>query len=97
MVTGYGDGRFGLTDNVTREQLAVMLYRYAQSTGVSTTASASLDRFPDQADVSDWASEAMAWAVGAGIITGTGTGTLNPQGNASRAEVATMLMRFAAL
>ena len=97
VVTGYGNGTFGPNDPVTREQLAAMLYRYAQSIGASTAAQTDLAGYPDRDSVSDWAYEAMSWAVGAGIITGTDAGALNPLGYASRAEVATILMRTANL
>ena len=80
--------------NVTREQLAVMLYRFAGAEGGEA---AALTSFPDNSTVSSWAQDAMGWAVQNGIITGTGSGTLNPAGNASRAEVAVMLQRFISL
>lgn len=80
--------------NVTREQLAVMLYRFAGAEGREAVA---LTSFPDNSTVSSWAQDAMGWAVQNGIITGTGSGTLNPAGNASRAEVAVMLQRFISL
>lgn len=80
---------------ISREQLATIIYRYAQAKGVDTTAGGSLERFPDAGSVSDWAREAMSWAVGNGIISGVGGVTLDPSGNATRAQVATILMRFA--
>lgn len=94
VVEGYGNGLFGTNDPVTREQLAVFLYRCAGLKGFDVSARADLSGYPDTGAVSGWASDAMAWAVAKGIITGTGAGTLNPTGTASRAEVATMLMRF---
>ena len=75
---------------VTREQIAAMLYRYAGS----PVAEGQLD-FADSAAVSDWAAQAMVWAVEEGILTGTPDGRLNPQGTATRAEAAVMLQRFA--
>ena len=82
---------------ITREQLATMLYRYAQSRGlVKSAPQADLSAFPDSASVSPYAVEAMRWAVGAGIVNGM-DGKLNPQGEATRAQMATMLMRCAAL
>ena len=75
---------------VTREQIAAMLYRYAGS----PAAEGQLD-FADSAAVSEWASQAMVWAVKEGILTGTPDGNLNPQGTATRAEAAVMLQRFA--
>ncbi|MBQ9647794.1 MAG: S-layer homology domain-containing protein, partial [Oscillospiraceae bacterium] len=77
----------------TREQLVVMLYRYAQMKGYDVTGSAMLDGFGDAADVSAWAADAMRWAVGAGLIRGTGEG-LEPQGTATRAQAAAIITRF---
>ncbi len=86
-----GTGNQFMPNNLmTREEFAVMLYRYAtpdQTVGV-------LSQFPDQDQVSSWANDAMGWAVEEGIITGDAKGNLNPQGNATRGEVATMLMRY---
>lgn len=79
---------------VSREQLAAMLYRYAAASGLDTAASGALTGFADAGSVSDYAAEAMAWAVGAGLIGGTDKGELNPTGSATRAEVAAILMRF---
>ena len=79
---------------MTREQLAVMLWRYAKLKGVDVSAEADLSAFVDAGSVSDWAAEAVAWAVKAGIINGRGNNDLAPQGNATRAEVSTMLVRF---
>lgn len=79
---------------VSREQLATMLYRYAASNGLNTAASGSLTGFADAGSVSSYASDAMAWAVGVGLIGGTDKGELNPTGSATRAEVAAILMRF---
>ena len=91
IVTGYGDGAFGTNDSITREQFAVMLYRYAGA----QPASGTLSTFRDGTAVSDWAAEAMGWAVEAGLITGTGDGsTLTPQGQATRAQAAVLLMRW---
>lgn len=90
---GLSDGT-NPTGQISREQLATIIYRYAQSKGIDTTAGGSLERFPDAGSVSDWAREAMSWAVGNGIISGVGGVTLDPSGNATRAQVATILMRF---
>lgn len=94
IVGGYGDGNFGANDNITREQLAAILYRYANVMGYGTSGSTSLNRFSDVDSVSGYAAEAMGWAVRNGLIGGVGDGTLAPQGNATRAQVATILMRF---
>ncbi|MBQ6757067.1 MAG: S-layer homology domain-containing protein [Oscillospiraceae bacterium] len=98
VVTGYGDGKFGPDDNITREQLAAIIYRYAQSKGQGFTGMwmFNLD-YEDAASVSDWASEAMHWMVMKGIIKGQTDKTLAPKSFASRAEIATMIMRYAAL
>ena len=82
---------------ITREQLATMLYRYAQSRGlVKADVQGDLSAFTDSASVSPYAVEAMRWAVGAGIVNGM-DGKLDPQGEATRAQMATMLMRYASL
>ena len=78
--------------SITREQVAVMLYRYC---GAPAAGAAVLDSAPDGARVSDWAKDAMNWALSVGLMRGDESGKLNPQGGATRAEVATMLMRFA--
>ncbi len=95
IVTGYGDGRFGPNDTITREQMATILYRYAAYKGYSVTSSGSLSGYGDAAQVSAYAEEAMAWANGANLVTGTTATTLSPRGSATRAQVATILMRFA--
>lgn len=94
IVTGYGNGQFGPTDPVTREQMAVILYRYAQLKGYDTTVSGSLSAFSDAAKVSAYALDAMKWAVGSNLISGTENGALSPQGIATRIQTATILMRF---
>ena len=93
VVNGYKDGTFAPNDMITREQLAAVLYRFAQFKGYDVSVKGSLSNFSDSGSVSDWAQEAMQWAVGAGIINGD-NGALKPAGNATRAEVAMMLMRF---
>ena len=95
VANGYSAGTFSPDDNVTREQLVTMLYRYAKSGGWDVTASQSpLSGFADGNDVHDYAKDAMAWAVSAGIILGNNNGDLSPEGCATRAEAATILMRF---
>ena len=95
IVKGYDTGAFGTEDSVTREQLAAILYRYAQAKGYDTTQGGMAVReFSDSASISDWAQEAMAWAVNAQVLSGKGNGVLDPQGTATRAEVAQMLMNF---
>ena len=96
IVGGYGGGLFGSDDAVTREQLAVILYRYAVYKGydVSIGEDTNILSYDDFADLSEYAIPAMQWACGAGIITGVTDATLVPQGEATRAQVAAMLMRF---
>ena len=94
---GYGGGVFGPDDPITREQLAVMLHRYAQHQGydVSIGEDTNILSYADAFTVSEYAVAALQWACGAGIISGTGDGsTLTPQGEATRAQAATVLMRF---
>ena len=96
IVGGYGNGLFGSDDAVTREQLAVILYRYAVYKGydVSIGEDTNILSYADFADLSEYAIPAMQWACGAGIVNGTSESTLTPQGEATRAQVAAMLMRF---
>lgn len=90
IVNGYGNGKFGPENLIKREQLAVMLYRYAGSPGHSGSALT----FRDAKEVSTYARDAMQWAVENNIIGGVGNNTLKPQGIATRAQVAAMLKRF---
>ena len=96
IVGGYGGGLFGTNDAVTREQLAAILYRYAAYKGydVSIGEDTNILSYDDFADLSEYAIPAMQWACGAGIVNGTSESTLTPQGEATRAQVAAMLMRF---
>ena len=96
IITGYTDsGMFGPADKINREQMAVMMYRYAQYKDYSVEGSKELSSFNDAGKVSAFAKEAMEWAYGNGIITGKYNGTvIDPQGNATRAECATIIMRF---
>ena len=95
VVTGYSNGNFGPGDNINREQMALMMYRYAAHKGYDTSVKADFSQYQDAGRVSDFAREAMQWAVGEQIITGKYDETqLDPQGNASRAECATIMMRF---
>lgn len=94
IVKGYGNGKYGPNDDITREQLASILYRYAQFKGYDVSQAARLDGFSDGSTVSAYAIETMRWAVGANLISGKGNGILDPHGKATRAEVATILTRF---
>ena len=93
VVNGYGDGTFQPDAPITREQMAAILCRYAQYKGVDVSRRADLTRFPDSAKVSPYAAEPMGWAVESGLITGM-DGQLAPGGSATRAQVATILMRL---
>ena len=93
IVNGIGDNQFGPENTLTREQLVTMLYRYAQNKGYDVTASADLSGYPDAGKVQTYAQEAMSWAVAEGIVEGM-DGNLNPAGNATRVQIATILMRF---
>lgn len=94
VVEGYSDGRFGPDDPITREQMAVVLSRYAGYKGYSTGARVSLSAYGDAGDVSPYALEAMQWARAEGLITGTDANLLLPGGSAKRAQIAAILMRF---
>lgn len=94
IIAGYGDGKFGPDDSLTREQMATILYRYAKYKGYDVTASDDLSQFADAAKVSDWAVVAMKSAVGAGLIAGKDDSKLDPAGTATRAEVAQILLNF---
>lgn len=94
IVQGYGDGRFGTNDNVTREQIATILQRFSRFSGADVSMRADLSAYEDAASVSDWAREAMEWAVAVGLINGRTETSLAPVSTATRAEVATLLMRY---
>ena len=93
IVSGYGSGKFGPNDKVTREQLAAILYRYAQYKKYDVSGANSLDGYTDVQSVSSYAVPALQWANAAGVVTGKSGSKLDPKGNATRAEVAAMLMR----
>ena len=93
IVTGTGSTSFSPDAKVTREQLAAILYRYAQYKKLGTDAGAKLDSFSDAGNVSGYASEALSWAVSEGLINGA-SGRLMPKGDATRAQVAAILHRF---
>ena len=95
IVNGVAKNTFAPDDSITREQIAAMLYRYA---GAEAAKEDKLSAFPDAAKVSDWAKEALNWAVASGLINGVananGTASLEPQATATRAQIATILMRW---
>ncbi|WP_204791933.1 S-layer homology domain-containing protein [Oscillibacter sp. CU971] len=90
IVGGYGNGTFGPSDNITREQLAVMLWRYSGS----PAATQKELHFNDADEISGYALEALCWAVENGILNGYGDGRLGPQGQTTRAQVAQMLLNY---
>ena len=94
---GTGEGTFAPGRPVTRQELAVFLYRYAQAQGEDVSRQASLAGYRDSAAVAPWAREAVQWAVGEGILQGTQANTLDPEGTATRAQLAVMADRFLTL
>ena len=91
---GYGKDKFGPDDPITREQLAAIFYRYADYKGYDLTVKGNLDTFKDADKITDYAKTAMQWAVGSGLMKGKSGNLLDPQGTATRAEIAAMLHRF---
>ena len=91
---GYGKDKFGPDDPITREQLAAIFYRYADYKGYDLTVKGNLDKFKDADKITDYAKTAMQWAVGNGLVKGKSGNLLDPQGTATRAEIAAMLHRF---
>ena len=99
VVNGMGDGSFRPDNEITREQLATILFRFAKLTEMDPPERADLSGFPDAKDVQSYAVEALQWAVEKGLVNGirnsaTGETFLRPNGSATRAQVATILMRF---
>ena len=91
---GYGKDKFGPDDPITREQLAAIFYRYADYKGYDLTVKGDLDKFKDADKITDYAKTAMQWAVGSGLVKRKSGNLLDPQGTATRAEIAAMLHRF---
>ena len=94
IVAGIGGGLYDPDSNVTREQFAVMLYKYARFKGCDLTATGDLTQFPDAGSISSWAETALSWANGKGLINGNEDGTLAPGGTATRAQAASILAQF---
>jgi|GEM_PF-1975830 len=94
IVNGVGDEKFDPNGNITREQLATILHRYTSLKGGNVTTTTDLASYTDATEISTWATEAMKWANASGLITGRSATTLAPKGTATRAEVATILMRY---
>ncbi len=94
LMDGYGNGNFGPNDFITREQVAAILYRYAQGKGYAVATTADLSVYADGRDASDWAEPAVRWAVGSGLLSGKSGNRLDPIGTATRAEIAQIMMSF---
>ena len=94
VVAGYDDGTLGPEKLVTREEFAQMMYNYAKFRGYDLTAGGDLARFPDAGAISDWAETALSWANGKGLINGHDNGTIDPQGNTTRAQAASIMKNF---
>ena len=94
VVAGYDDGAFGPEKLVTREEFAQMMYNYAKFKGYDLTAGGDLTQFPDAGAISDWAETALSWANGKGLINGHDNGTIDPQGNTTRAQAASIMKNF---
>ena len=94
IVNGYGNGKFGPNDPITREQMASIFCRYTDYCGYQTSAEADLSRFSDRESISGYAVDSVEWAVAEGLISGIGEGLLAPRGFATRAQVATIITRY---
>ncbi len=94
LVSGDGKGNFAAERKITREEMAVMLYQYAKMIGKDISAKEELSKFKDGQETSDWAKEAMIWAVSNGLFQGKENNTLDPKGKATRAEIATIIYKF---
>ncbi|MBR1930584.1 MAG: S-layer homology domain-containing protein [Lachnospiraceae bacterium] len=94
ITSGYPNGKFGVYDNITREQLSQMLYKYAANKGMDVSGRKDLSQYSDTAKISDWAVEAMQWITSQGIMNGKANAKLDPRGAATRAEAATMIRNF---
>ena len=95
IVNGVSETEFAPAGDLTREQLATVLYRYAQDQGYDVSASADLSGYPDAGQIQSWAQDAMTWAVAEGLfLQGFEDDSLQPAGTATRAQIATILMRF---
>ena len=94
IVDGVENNHFDPTGSLTREQMATILYRYAQYKGADVSASGDISGFADSANVSSWAVDAVKWAVGSGLVNGVEGNALAPQGTSTRAQAAAVLMRL---
>ena len=94
LVNGYGNGRFGPDDDITREQLVTILFKYATMVGIDTSNRTDISQYTDSGSVSDWALEAMSWAIAEGLVQGRSDMMIDPESTATRAEAATLFMEF---
>ena len=94
IVAGIGGGLYDPDSNVTREQFAVMLYKYARFKGYDLTATGDLTQFPDAGSISSWAETALSWANGNGLINGHENGIIDPKGSTIRAQAASIMANF---
>ncbi len=94
IVNGYQNGNFGVNDNLTREQLVKIMYSYAKHKKYDVSTTYDLSKFKDNNKVSEWATEPMKWALETGLLKGNPDGSINPQGKATRAEIAVIIKRF---
>ena len=94
IVNGYGNGKFGPNDPITREQMAAILYRFSDLYGLNTDIAGNIYTYADYGNISYYAVDSMRWACGTGLINGMGNNRLEPQGTATRAQMATVLQRF---
>ena len=94
VATGYGDGTFHPTASITRQEFAQILYNYADYKGYDLSAQGDLSTFPDAGSIANWAETAMRWANGEGLINGYENGQIDHTGTATRAQAASILMKF---
>jgi hypothetical protein len=94
IISGYENGYFGVGDNVTREQVVTILYRYENKPEITDEMYEALDAYNDSNKISSWARDAFAWAVSTGVIKGKNSNTLAPTNNITRAEVAAIIQRL---
>ena len=94
IVNGYGADTFGTNDSISRQDMVTILYRYLKYKGITPIDGKALDNFTDGGNVSDYAKSAMEWAYAQGLINGTSETTLSPKDNCTRAQVATIILRY---
>jgi len=94
IVNGLGNGKFGTGESISRQDMITILYRYLNFKGITSKESVALDKFADMDDIGDWAREALEWAVAESIIQGTSNTTLSPRDACTRAQVATIVLRY---